>query len=152
MALCNTVNMNIIVCEAKVENTAEISALTTELGYVANEIITKEWFTYLLNSDNHHVLVALNNSKNVCGWIVIERRISLETGFKAEITGLVVGEKYRRFGLGQKLVSAALSWAKHLKLTKVVVRSNIQREESHEFYKNIGFSFKKTAHNYEIEV
>lgn len=142
--------MNISVCEATVANATEISALTAELGYIADEINTKEWLNYLLSSNNHHAFVALNNSKNVCGWLVIEKRISLETGFKAEITGLVVGEKYRRLGVGQKLVSAALNWAKCSQLSRVVVRSDIQREESHVFYRNIGFSFKKTAHNYEI--
>lgn len=146
------VNMNINICEAKIENAAEISRLTTELGYVADEAMSKEWLSYLLNSENHHVLVALSASKNVVGWLVIEKRISLETGFKSEITGLIVGEKYRRLGLGQKLVLAALNWARNLGLKKVVVRSNIQREESHDFYHSIGFSFKKTAHNYEAEL
>ena len=152
LALGNTVNMNIEVCEARIENAAEISRLTNELGYVANEAATKEWLTYLSNSKNHCVLIALNNSKLVCGWIVIEKRISLETGFKAEITGLVVGKEFRRFGIGQKLVVAAVAWAKSLELTKVVVRSNVQREESHVFYKNIGFNFKKSAHNYEMGI
>lgn len=144
--------MNIEVCEAKIENAAELSHLTIELGYPANEEKTKEWLSYLLSSENHCVLVALNSSKSICGWVVVEKRISLETGFKAEITGLIVGEEYRRFGIGQKLVSAAVNWAKGLKLTKVVVRSNVQREESHVFYKNIGFSFKKSTHNYEIDI
>lgn len=144
--------MNIEVCEARIENAAEISHLTNELGYVANEEKTKEWLSYLLNSENHLVLVALNSSNLVCGWVVIEKCISLETGFKAEITGLIVGKKYRRFGIGQKLVLAAVSWAKNLNLTKVVVRSNVQREESHVFYKNIGFSLKKSAHNYEMGI
>jgi len=144
--------MNIEICEASIENATEISHLTNELGYAKNEVKTKEWLNYLLNSENHFVLVALDNSKQVCGWAVIEKRISLESGFKAEITGLIVGKEYRRFGIGQQLVSMAISWAKNLQLTRVVVRSNVQREESHEFYKNIGFKFKKSAHNYEISI
>jgi GNAT superfamily N-acetyltransferase len=144
--------MNISVCEAKIENAAEISGLTTELGYTANEESTKEWLSYLLDSEKHGVLIALNELNVVYGWIVIEKRISLEAGFKAEITGLIVGEKFRRFGVGKKLISAAIHWAKGENLTKVVVRSNVQREESHVFYRNIGFKFKKTAHNYEISI
>lgn len=144
--------MNIHVCVAMIENAAEISALTNELGYLADESKTKEWLAYLLDSDTHCVLVALNDTEAVCGWIVIEKRMSLETGFKAEITGLIVSEKFRRFGVGQELLSGAVKWAKDLKLTKIVVRSNIQREESHVFYKNSGFTFKKSAHNYEMSV
>jgi ribosomal protein S18 acetylase RimI-like enzyme len=144
--------MNIEVCETGIEHVTEISQLITELGYVTDEEKTKEWLTYLLNSENHCVLVAVSKYKKVCGWVVIEKRISLETGFKAEITGLIVGKEYRRLGVGQKLVSAAVNWSKNLNLTKVVVRSNIQREESHIFYKNVGFSFKKSAHHYEMEI
>ncbi|MGL5391868.1 MAG: GNAT family N-acetyltransferase, partial [Shewanella sp.] len=143
---------NIIVCEAKIEKSIEISGLTAELGYEANEENTKEWLSYLLSSEHHCVLIALNEFNVVCGWVVVEKRISLETGFKAEITGLIVGEKYRRFGVGKKLISEAISWAKSLNLTKLVVRSNIQREESHVFYRNIGFNLKKTAHNYELGI
>ncbi|MGL4612663.1 MAG: GNAT family N-acetyltransferase [Shewanella sp.] len=150
--LGTTVNMNINVCEARIEKAIEISDLTAELGYEANEENTKEWLNYLLSSENHCVFIALNEFNSVCGWVVVEKRISLETGFKAEITGLIVGEKYRRFGVGKKLISEAISWAKSLNLTKLVVRSNIQREESHVFYRSIGFNLKKTAHNYELGI
>lgn len=143
--------MNINICEAKIENAAEISTLTNELGYAADAVKTKQWLAYLLKSETHFVLVAQNNAKEACGWIVIEKRISLETGFKAEITGLIVGEKYRRFGVGQQLLSAAVEWAKGLKLTSIVVRSNVKRKESHVFYENSGFTFKKSAHNYEMQ-
>lgn len=144
--------MNIEICAAKNENVAEISSLTAELGYTANETHTKEWLGYLLDSENHGVFVAINSGKSVCGWVVVEKRISLETGFKAEISGLIVGEKYRRLGIGQQLITAAVRWARDAKLTKLVVRSNIQREESHVFYQCIGFKFKKTAHNYELSL
>jgi uncharacterized membrane protein YheB (UPF0754 family) len=50
--------MNIEICEAKIENAAEISRLTNELGYLTNEENTKEWLDYLLKSENHHVLIA----------------------------------------------------------------------------------------------
>ncbi len=142
--------MNIKIHEASIENAAEISCLTVELGYAADEANTKEWLSYLLASENHCVFVAMNNSASICGWVVIEKRISLETGFKAEITGLIVGKEYRRFGVGQKLVAAAVNWAKSLELKKLVVRSNVQREESHVFYNNIGFVLKKSAHCYEL--
>ncbi len=93
--------MKLIICEARIEKALEISELTAELGYEANEESSREWLSYLLNSENHCVLIALNELNTVCGWVVIEKRISLETGFKAEITGLIVGKKYRRFGIGK---------------------------------------------------
>jgi len=144
--------MVITVCKASLENSSEVSALTHELGYSASAYQTTEWLGYLMNSDTHAVFVALNDILSVCGWVVVEKRISLETGFKAEITGLIVGEKYRHCGVGQALVSAALGWAKELHLAKMVVRSNVQRQESHGFYKHFGFDLTKTAHHYELSI
>jgi GNAT superfamily N-acetyltransferase len=141
--------MDISLSLAEIENAAEIALLTQELGYSATEIQTAEWLTYMLTSNIHSVFIASNERAELCGWVVVEKRISLEAGFKAEITGLVVGEKFRRFGVGKQLVIAAEAWARELNLGRLVVRSNIQRNDSHSFYKNIGFAFKKSAHNYE---
>ena len=144
--------MVINVCRGILDYSPQVSALTRELGYGANECQTKDWLGYLINSNAHAVFVALNNDQTVCGWVVVEKRMSLETGFKAEITGLIVGEKYRHCGVGQALVSAALGWAKELHLAKMVVRSNVQRQESHGFYKHFGFDLTKTAHHYELSI
>jgi GNAT superfamily N-acetyltransferase len=142
--------MNITINQAQLNNHIAITNLTHELGYSTTEDQTYEWLSYLLRSKDHQVFVATTDNGTLCGWIVVEKRISLEAGFKAEITGLVVGASFRRFGVGKQLVAAAISWVHELKLQKLVVRSNIQREDSHEFYKDIGFSFKKSAHNYEL--
>lgn len=144
--------MNILITPAQIIHSSAITSLTQELGYSATESQTKEWLDYLLNSDNHRVIVASNEAKDICGWLVVEKRISLEAGFKAEITGLVVGQKFRRFGVGKKLVLEAVNWANELKLQRILVRSNIQREESHVFYQQMGFLFKKSAHNYELRL
>jgi GNAT superfamily N-acetyltransferase len=141
--------MNIIIKNAKIQNALEISALTNELGYLANESQTKEWLSFMLNSSDHSVMVATNIESTICGWVVVEKRVTLETGHKAEISGLVMGLEFRRLGIGKKLVSACESWATENGLKKLVVSSNIQRDESHVFYKNIGFSLKKTSHKYE---
>jgi GNAT superfamily N-acetyltransferase len=141
--------MNIIINQAQLNNYSELTVLTNELGYSATENETEEWLGYLLRSENHKVFIAVNENKQLCGWVVVEKRISLEAGFKAEITGLVVSENFRRFGVGRKLVSAAEDWTVENGLSKLVVRSNIKREESHVFYKNIGFTLKKSSHNYE---
>ncbi|WP_372612998.1 GNAT family N-acetyltransferase, partial [Halomonas sp.] len=93
------------------------------------------------------VFVAVSND-SIAGWIVIEKRISLSTEFTSEITGLVVGSNFRRLGIGQLLVNAAAEWSQSLGLSQVVVRSNVSRLESHDFYQSIGFELKKTAHVY----
>jgi ribosomal protein S18 acetylase RimI-like enzyme len=141
--------MNILIKNAEIQNANEISALTNELGYPANESQTKERLSLMLSSHNYSIFVATNIDGILCGWVVVEKRLSLETGFKAEISGLVTGSKFRRLGIGKKLVLACESWAIQNCLEKIVVASNSQRHESHIFYKSIGFLLKKTSHKYE---
>ncbi|WP_394388661.1 GNAT family N-acetyltransferase [Shewanella woodyi] len=141
--------MSIKIKTAEIEHAIDITVLTKELGYSASETDTKDWLHYLINSSGHGVFVAINETCSVCGWVVVEQRVSLETGYKAEISGLVVGAKFRRLGVGQKLIQSTEEWAVKNKLIKLVVSSNIQRNESHSFYKSIGFASKKTSHKYE---
>ena len=141
--------MKIIIKNAEIQNAQEISMLTNELGYTANESQTKEWLDVILNYNKHCAIVATDTDGILCGWVVVEKRVSLETGCKAEISGLVTGSKFRRLGVGKKLVLACENWAIQEGLGELVVASNIQRKESHVFYKNIGFSLKKTSHKYE---
>lgn len=124
-----------------------IRELVLEWGYSASESQTQIWLEAVLNSPNHKVFVAVSND-SIAGWIVIEKRISLSTEFTSEITGLVVGSNFRRLGIGQLLVNAAAEWSQSLGLSQVVVRSNVSRLESHDFYQSIGFELKKTAHVY----
>jgi len=144
--------MKIVIRQAQIDNCVAITKLTLELGYLVTEENIKEWLDYLLKSENHMVLLAQDECGQTCGWIVMEKRISLEAGFKAEITGLVVGTEWRRLGIGKELVAAAESWAIESGLSRIVVRSNIKRKESHVFYNNIGFSLVKSAHNYEKQL
>ncbi len=62
---------------------------------------------------------------------------------KAEITGLVVSELARRKGLAKRLVQAAMDWANARSMKCLVVRSNILRDASHQFYPSVGFKLKK---------
>ena len=140
--------MNVSIRTATFNDVIAISALTQELDYNANEADTQEWLSYILNSATHAVLVATSD-KVLCGWIVVEKRISLQAGFKAEITGLVVSNKCRRSGVANQLVQAAEMWATRLGLTRLAVSSNITRDASHSFYQALDFDLKKTSHNYE---
>lgn len=136
------------ITNATLEHAPSIAELTAELGYPANITDTQHWLEALLDSPDHSVLLAASDTQ-LYGWLVVEKRLTLEAGYKAEITGLVVSAKCRRMGVGQALVSAAEGWAAEQGLNRLVVRSNIARAESHDFYQSIGFVRKKTAHVYE---
>lgn len=134
---------------AKNDDAPEITKLTKELGYMVSEAETLQWLSMLLGSKTHQVMVVANSDNHLLGWIVVEQRLSLEAGFKAEISGLVVRTTARRSGIGRHLISAAEKWATVNGLAQITVRSNVTREESHPFYLGLGYAHKKTAHNYE---
>ncbi|MFP8967409.1 GNAT family N-acetyltransferase [Pokkaliibacter sp. CJK22405] len=140
--------MSLSIRLAREADATAIQRLTAQLGYGASVAQTRQWLAVLgLEPGRYGVYVAVRQEE-VCGWIVVEKRLSLETGFKAEITGLVVSDQHRRLGIGEALVQAAQQWTADSGLDRLVVRSNIQREASHPFYESLGFIRQKTAHNY----
>ena len=78
--------MDILIRIAELGDSKEIARLTNELGYAALENQTNEWLIDLLESNNHGVFVAYSTNCGLLGWVVVEKRPSLESGFKAEIS------------------------------------------------------------------
>ncbi|MGC4096425.1 MAG: GNAT family N-acetyltransferase [Nitrospira sp.] len=126
-----------------------IASLTIELGYDVSVEETSRWLVELIYSPIHRVLVAASERDGLCGWILIERRISLEAGIRAEISGLVVGARFRRAGVGRRLNEAAEQWALGQGISTLLVSSDMTRNESHAFYLSLGYRHTKTSHQYE---
>lgn len=84
--------------------------------------------------------VADNNERIVATCYVaiipnITRRCS-PIGF---IENIITAADYRRCGIGQKLLTTAVEYAKAQGCYKVILQSSIKRTEAHQFYKSIGF-------------
>ncbi len=109
---------------------------------------TSSRLSTLLDDPKHRVLVAQSQDSALLGWIAAEQRISLESGARAEITGLVVCPRTRRKGVGKLLVAATEQWASARGLSLVCVRSNTVRSESHGFCPKIGYRHVKSQHVY----
>lgn len=134
---------------ATVEDAPEIARLATALGYASStEDITKR-LDQLLGQHDQFIAVADDDENGLLGWISAERRLSLESGEKAEIVGLIVSQDSHRRGVGAALVNAAEVWARHHGLRKLVVRSNEARVASHPFYEAQAFERSKTQHVYQ---
>jgi predicted N-acetyltransferase YhbS len=140
------------VCPAQLQDAAEIARLTTELGYPSERSDILPRLRELLARDDYLILVASDEGERLLGMITAERRHLLATGVQVEIMSLVVGEKARRRGVGKALVEAAESWTVRLGVSKVVVRSNVVRPESHPFYEGIGYRRSKTQRVYLKEI
>jgi GNAT superfamily N-acetyltransferase len=139
---------NYSIVPARETDAAEISRLSLELGYQAGVDETRSALGRMLGSPRYFVVVASSGSGSLLGWAAAERRLMLETGESAEITGLVVAASARRMGVGRALVAAAEQWARGNGFSSVRVRSNITRAESHPFYESLGFERAKTQHAY----
>ncbi len=132
---------------ASAGDASEIARLCGELGYpcAAGEVASR--LTALAASASHFVAVAERGGAMV-GWVAAEHRVSLESGARGEIVGLVVSASARRTGVGRALVFAAEAWAASRGLEVVLVRSNVARAASHPFYETSGYVRQKTQHVY----
>ena len=132
---------------ARMDDSAEVARLCTQLGYPATADDMAARLSVVISAGDRQVFV-VEDGDRLLGWIGIELRITLETGRKAEIVGLVVDAQVRRSGTGRALVEAAENWVRQHGLDAVTVRSNTVRVESHPFYEGIGFVRGKSQHVY----
>jgi predicted N-acetyltransferase YhbS len=102
----------------------------------------------VLQSNSDLVIVAVDSSNKVVGWLHAHAAHIVESGFRVEITGLIVSPESRRCGAGKALVAEAERWAEAKSAEAIVVRSNVQREESHIFYPALGYTQTKTQKVY----
>ncbi|MBB6188498.1 GNAT family N-acetyltransferase [Rhodanobacter sp. MP7CTX1] len=132
---------------ARQDDAAQIARLADELGYPSTTQDIAARLTTLLPQSHHHVVVAQGDD-GLLGWIAVERRLTLESGERIEIVGLVVSPIARRGGIGQALVADAERWTLAQGFDSILVRSNVARAESHPFYESLGYVRRKTQHLY----
>jgi GNAT superfamily N-acetyltransferase len=127
---------------------AELARLSAQLGYPAGVADVARRLARLLNSPTSSVLVADAAAGRLHGFVGVERRTTIESGERVEITGLVVDAQLRRGGVGRTLVAAAEAWARQAGVHEIFLRSNVSRSEAHAFYPSLGYAVIKTQHAY----
>ena len=120
-----------------------ITKLSEELGYPLDEDVVRRRIAHLLVLPEHGIIVA-ELDRVVCGWVHVHAHRSLVSGERADIYGLVVSRDVRRRGVGRMLMAEAERWARERGLELVVLRSNVQRSESHAFYPAVGYEHFRT--------
>lgn len=124
---------------------ADVAAeLSEDLGYPVTREGMEERLRRFATLPDHAVLAACLG-KQVVGWVDVGVTQHLQTEMYGEIGGLVVSEKCRSRGVGQKLVAAAEQWIAAQGIGTVVVRSRITRERAHAFYLRQGYEQVKTS-------
>jgi GNAT superfamily N-acetyltransferase len=130
---------------------AAIAALSGELGYATTAEEMQPRVEAMLASDKDVVLVAVEDDR-VVGWMHACLALTIESGLRAEIRGLVVTESLRGGGIGAQLVAAAEQWAGARGMPRIRVRCNALRERTHRFYERLGYSTKKVQKVFEKEL
>lgn len=131
------------------EDDAEsLARLVAELGYGAEPEAVRERIRSILASPRDVLLAASSHDGAVVGLLQAHASVAIESGPRVEIVGLVVAAAARRAGVGRLLVAAAERWAGSMGIDTVVVRSNVNRVESHAFYPALGYERTKAQHVY----
>jgi GNAT superfamily N-acetyltransferase len=125
-----------------------IADLCCALGYPATATIIAQRVETIAASPVDVLLVAVAADGSPVGWIQAHYAYLIESGARVEILGLVVASTHRRCGIGRELLLRIESWASEKGAPAVVVRSHVDRQESHLFYPAVGYAVTKTQHVY----
>jgi GNAT superfamily N-acetyltransferase len=101
---------------------ADIAILTAQLGYPVSEAEIGERVENLAARDDNRLFVC-----------ELDQRIG----------GLVVAEELRNQGIGGALLKYSEDWVKLHGLDTVLIRSNVVRQQAHEFYLGQGYLLMK---------
>ena len=135
--------------QMSLEHLTQVTNLSSQLGYpnAENEIVKR--FLRFSESQDYGLFVALSEFNNVIGWVQVnEEPNTLLVGRRADISTLVVDEKFRRNGIGKALLSQAEKWAQLRGIAILQVKSNIRRDGAHRFYQREGFIQTKTSYSF----
>jgi len=129
---------------ARIEDAQAIAELAAELGYPATPAVMLARLQKILGRDDQLAVVAEESDGKLCGWLQAHAHDVIVSGFRAQLSGLVVAGNHRRKGVGRLLVNRAEQWATQIGAGAILVQSNVQRTESHAFYPALGYKLAKT--------
>jgi GNAT superfamily N-acetyltransferase len=143
--------MKISIRQISIDDATAIVGLSHQLGYPITVSETTKNISAILANKDHDAFVAVHESKPV-GWIGVFYAIQLESPPWCEIRGLVVDEQYRGKGIGKMLIEKAKQWGKEKGNSKLRLRCNVKRKETHLFYQHLGFDEMKEQKVFEINI
>jgi GNAT superfamily N-acetyltransferase len=95
-------------------------------------------------SAEHAVFVAEKEGGEIAGWIAVFVYRMVEADARVEIGGLVVDERFRSQGIGERLLARAEQWGREHGCRLIGLRSNVIRDRAHVFYERHGYAHVKT--------
>lgn len=122
----------------------ELASLAGELGYPLAPAIISANLLQIVARPEHCLLVACDAEDRAIAFLHAYQRISLASVPSVEIAGLVVAADWRGQGVGRRLIHALQDWARQQGVMVLRLRSNVQRDDAHRFYQQLGFRISKT--------
>ena len=132
------------------QDSSQLARLAGQLGYPSSTEQVTTRLARIQSQPDQAIFVAEVDGR-IAGWVHVYASPTVESDLYAEIGGLVVEENQRGQGVGKALMVQAEAWSRELGIHEVRLRSNIIRQEAHQFYEVIGykkiksqFTFHKT--------
>lgn len=125
-----------------------LTGLTNELGYVTTVEQMKARMETILLLRDHWTFAAVVDNK-VVGYTGVSKNYFWEQdGHYIRIQALVVSQKHRRLGIGQKLIGAVETLARQLNARLIMLNcgNREERQQAHQFYPKMGFEPKSTGY------
>lgn len=138
--------------EARPQDFTRIAELAGQLSYPSSPDDIARRIAGMRASGDHAIFVAQLHGCEIAGWIGVFVYRTVEADARAEISGLVVDETYRSRGIGRKLLERAEIWAREAKCRAIGLRSNVIRDQAHEFYLRQGYRHIKTQKSFRKEL
>ena len=142
---------SITIRRAEAEDGAVLARLCCQLGYEVTPSEVLEHLERPRTEASQCLLLALVGGVPV-GWLEVSRHDAVESGTWAEVSGLVVEAAHRGHGVGSALLRAARSWAVGQGLSRLRVRTRVEREDAARFYQRNGFRLTKQQRVYDVDL
>src|SRR5579863_2223352 len=127
---------------------ARIAELAGQLSYPSTPEEIARRLDGAKGSPDHAVFVAELENGEIAGWIAVFVYRTVEAAARAEISGLVVDERYRSQRIGEHLLARSEEWARERGCAAIGLRSNVIRDRAHAFYERHGYRHLKTQKSF----
>lgn len=140
--------IKIVIREADIRDADAIYLLNKNgLGYDYPLEKTKERLAKIFSLQTDKIFVA-QIGQQVVGYLHGSGYECSYTDSLKNILALVVDENHRRFGVGEKLITAVENWSKTDGSAGVRLVSGFNREKAHQFYLQCGYVDRKNQKNF----
>jgi GNAT superfamily N-acetyltransferase len=138
----------ITIRKVDVTDLPKISILANQLGYPNRSEDLLDRLKIIRSNHEQEIFIADYIHEKTVGFIHLSQEVSLVSGLFVEVRSFVVDEDHRRLGIGNALLQAAEEWTINAGCNQIRLRSNIIRQEAHEFYKIHRYLIEKTQYSF----